>query len=435
MEKIRARMQGKALPVVLFTIFLNVLGLGILIPVIPQLMANPASPDYLLPAGWDFKSGLILLGWLTAIFPLMQFVSTPILGQLSDRYGRKKILGFSLFGTAIGYVLFAIGILTKNIPLLFFARALDGITGGNISVAQAVVADVTPPKDRTKKFGLIGATFGLGFVLGPYLGAKLASPNTDFFGLLTTPGWFEPATPFWFAAILSLINATLIVVLLPETHPHINKKLKVKLSQALNNIIKAATYPGLRTVFPSVFLYYGGFTFFTTFFQVLLINKLHFSTTNVGDFFAYIGLWIAIGQIFITPQIAKRWKNYQVLRFSMFGTALAIFGLMLAGNTVHLLLIAPLFAILNGQFLANNTSLVSNSAGQEIQGEVLGINASVQALAQSVPAIISGYVASIGINTPIVVGSTVMIMAGVVFWILYKPPKNVLHQEFLPVTH
>src|SRR5689334_16274969 len=126
-------MQGKALPTVLFTIFLDVLGIGILLPIIPQLLANPHSAYYLLPAGWTFKGGLILLGWLTAIYPLMQFLSTPILGQLSDRYGRKKILSFSIAGTAVGYLLFAIGILIGSLPLLFFSRILDGITGGNLS--------------------------------------------------------------------------------------------------------------------------------------------------------------------------------------------------------------------------------------------------------------------------------------------------------------
>ena len=130
MDNLKERMAGRALPAVIFTIFLDVLGVGILLPIIPQLLANPHSAYYLLPAGWTFKGGLILLGWLTAIYPLMQFMSTPILGQLSDRYGRKKILGFSIAGTSAGYVLFAIGIITPNLPLLFFARAFDGITGG-----------------------------------------------------------------------------------------------------------------------------------------------------------------------------------------------------------------------------------------------------------------------------------------------------------------
>lgn len=433
MKKINDKLSRRALPAVLFTIFLNMLGTGILIPVIPQLLANPESPHYLLPDGWTFAGGLVLLAWLTAIFPLMQFIATPIMGQLSDRYGRKKVLAISLFGTSLGYVLFAIGILTKNLPLMFFSRALDGITGGNISVAQAVIADVTPPEKRTRIFGLMGAMIGLGIVMGPYIGAKLASPGINFFGL-TTPDWFQPATPFWFAAILSLVNALLVLFILPETHKLINKHLKLKFNQSIRYIVTAATHPALRTIFPSVFLYFGGLTVFFAFFQVLLINKLHFSTTNVGDFFAYVGIWIAIAQLTVTPFLAKRFKNYQILRVSMFFTGLVLFGFLAADNVAQLLIIVPFFALGNAQFLANNTSLVSNSVGPEIQGEALGINASVQALAQSIPTIIGGYIAVTGINTPILTGGVLMLLAGAMFWLLYKPSRQIVHQDILAVS-
>lgn len=423
-----SRLERKALPTVIFTIFLDVLGVGILLPVIPQLLANPHSAYYLLPAGWTFKGGLILLGWLTAIYPLMQFISTPILGQLSDRYGRKPVLAFSLVGTAIGYVLFAIGILTHNLPLLFFSRALDGITGGNLSVAQAVIADVTPPEHRTKNFAKIGAAFGIGFVLGPYIGAKLSSPNASFFGLFHTPHWFSPTTPFWFTAILSAINVLLVLFILPETHKHI-RKVKIKATQALTNIVKAASYPGLRTVFLSLFLFWAGFAFFQTFFQVLLINKLGFSASNIGDFFAYIGIWIAITQVLITPLTAKRFKSYQVLRFSLFGVGLGLLGNLWASNTTQLLMITPLFAIFIGQTIANSTSLVSTSVGAEIQGEVLGINSSVQALAQALPAIASGYLATMGISTPVLVGAGGVLAGALVFVLFFKPNKQQLHQQ------
>lgn len=429
MEKFKTRFAGKALPIIIFTIFLDVLGIGVLIPIIPNLLANPHSSFYLLPAGWTYKSGLILLGWLIAIYPLMQFIATPILGQLSDRFGRKPVLGFSIFGTAIGYVLFAIGILTRNIPLLFFSRALDGITGGNLSVAQAVIADVTPPKDRTKRFALIGAAFGFGFVLGPYLGAKLGSAGVSFFGILHTPHWFNPATPFWFTAILSTINLMLILFLLPETHEHL-RHVKIKVTKSIDNIIKASSYPGLRVIFPSIFLFWGGFAFFQTFFQVLLIQKLHFSQSNIGDYFAYVGLWIAFTQAVITPAVARRVKTYNVLRVSIIAAGIGLFANLWAHNTAQLLWVTPIFAIFIGQTIANGTALVSISADKYIQGEVLGINASVQALAQAIPAALSGYLAEISINTPVLAGGFTVIAGGLLFLAIYRAPAHLLHQSY-----
>lgn len=417
-------LSSKALPIVIFTVFLDVLGVGILIPILPQLVFN-----IFIPAGFSYNEALITLGWLTGIYPLMMFLATPILGQLSDRYGRKPVLAFSLAGTAFGYMLFAIAIITKNIPLLFISRAVDGITGGNISVARAVIADVTAPKDRTKNFGLIGAAFGVGFVMGPYIGARLASPNTNFFGLFTTPHWFSASTPFWFTAGLAIINVMLVLLILPETHKHINKKLKLAWNKSLTNIRKAAAAPGLRVIFTAEFLFFAGFTFFTTFFQILLIQKLHFTQANVGDFFAYIGIWIALSQGLITPFLATRFKNYQVLRFAFFGMALALFGQLWPTNTTQLLLSAPFIAIFVGLVMANVSALVSLSAGPEMQGEVLGIDASVQSLAQAIPAIISGYIATMGINMPVIVGGSIVMLAGLVFVLFYKPSNHLLHES------
>ena len=423
MEKLKSnlnsRLEKKALPIVILTIFLDVLGVGILMPVLPQLIFRIFEP-----AGYSYHSSLIILGWLTAIYPLMQFLSTPILGQLSDRYGRKSILGFSLFGTAIGYALFAIGIITKNIPLLFFARAMDGITGGNLSVARAVIADVSPPEKRTKNFGLIGAAFGFGFVMGPYIGARLAAPNVSFFGLLNTPHWFGPAVPFWFTAILSIVNTLLVLFILPETHKHINTKLKMAWTKSIDNIRHAAAHPSLRIIFASEFLFWGGFTFFTTFFQILLIQKLGFKVNNVGDFFAYIGVCIALTQGLLTPRLAKRFTNQQILRVSIPGLGFALFLQTLPHNTTQLLMVAPFIALFNGLTMANISALVSLSADKKIQGEVLGIEASVQALAQAIPAIIAGYIAVLGVSVPVIVGGSVVLAGGLVFNLFYRSAKT-----------
>ena len=130
------------------TVFIDLLGFGILIPVFPLLITP--GPFRVTPEGWSFTHGLIMLGWLQAIYPFCMFIAAPILGQLSDRHGRRPVLALSIFGTAVGYILFAIGISTANLPLLFAARGLDGLTGGNLAVAQAAIGDISTHENRAK---------------------------------------------------------------------------------------------------------------------------------------------------------------------------------------------------------------------------------------------------------------------------------------------
>ena len=406
-------MNKKILFAVLFTVFIDLLGIGILIPVIPQLLANPASPFFLLPHGYSISQGYILLGFLTAIFPFMQFFATPILGELSDRYGRKPILAISLLGTSLSYIVFALGIIYRNLPLLFVARAFDGITGGNIAVAQAAIADVSTPENRVKNFGLMGAAFGVGFVLGPYLGGRLSDP--------TFVSWFNAATPFWFAAILAFLNVLSVMFLLPETLKVRSKQLALHWAKSIKNIVKAFSLEGMGAIFSTVFLFQGGFTFFTTFFSVFLITKFGWTQGNIGDYFAYVGVWIAFSQAVVTRRASKKWSEKSILSISLFGTGLFILAQFLPSTVWGLLLVGPFFAIFNGLSMANLTSLVSRSAGKEIQGEILGINASVQALAQTIPPILSGFIAAnIGARVPIFVSGFTVILAGIVFVIFYR---------------
>lgn len=354
-----------------------------------------------------------MLGFLVAVFPIMQFFATPILGQLSDRYGRKPILAFSLVGTSAGYVLFALGIVFRNIPLLFLARALDGVTGGNISVAQAAIADVTAPADRTKNFGLIGAAFGVGFILGPFLGGTLADPSVV--------SWFDAATPFWFAAVLAAANTLSVLFQLGETNQHI-RPIQVHLAKSLNNIARAYAMPELRSIFLTSFFFNAGFGFFMAFFGVFLIARFGYNEGDIGHFFAYVGLWVIVTQVFTTRVVAARVDEPQVLRTSLLGVSLMMGAYTLAPSARWIFLIAPFGSTFNGLSLANMSRLLSRSVAPDVQGEILGIGSSIQALAQSLPPLCAGFIAaSLAPSAPVLAASGTMFVAWAIVAALYRP--------------
>lgn len=404
------------------TVFIDLLGFGILIPVFPLLITD--GPFRVTPESWSFSQGMIMLGWLQAIYPFCMFIAAPILGQLSDRHGRRPVLALSIFGTAIGYVLFAIGISTGNLPLLFAARGLDGLTGGNLAVAQAAIGDISTHENRAKNFGYMGAAFGMGFIIGPYLGGKLSSPSVSFYGLFDTPHWFGATTPFWFAAILALLNCTAVLTTFPETIKEKFHGGKIRVGQSLNNVVNGFASDRLRVILISSFLFSAGFTFFTTFFGVYLRNKFSFSSSKIGDYFAIVGLCIALSQGLVVGRVAKKLVDFKVLKFSMFGTGamMLIYFFTPTTSSMYLYMVIPFFAIFNGLCMANQSSLISRSAEMGKQGEAMGIYSSVSSLSQVPAAVLVGYITtSITSSQPLIVASVCIGIAGLSFVLLFKP--------------
>ncbi|MEO5646536.1 MAG: MFS transporter [Candidatus Paceibacterota bacterium] len=399
--------------IVFFTILVDMLGVGILIPVIPLLLTDPAYA-YHLPIA--VRSGYIVLGFLTAIFPLMQFIATPILGQLSDHVGRKKVLAFSLGGTALSYVVFAIGIIFKNIPLLFASRALDGITGGNIAVAQAAIADESEPQDRARNFGLIGAAFGIGFIIGPFLGGELSNPHLV--------SWFNATTPFWFAAGLSFLNMLSVIFFFNETLKE-KTKAKIRALQSLINIQAALVSEKFRRFFITSFLYTAGFTFFTTFFGVFLIQRFGYDQGDIGLYFAFVGICIALTQGILTGFIGKHFSSLKIIPVALFIFSLTLLALGL--NTIpwlmYVITIPQCISI--GLVMANLTAVVSNQSADNEQGKILGITASVQALGQAIPPIISGYLAAtLSARAPVLTAAALVLISAFMFLFLVVPAFN-----------
>ncbi len=383
---------------VFITVFIDMLGVGIIIPIFAPLIVRN---EYgLMPLATSEATRNLTYGVLSATFAIFQFFGAPILGGLADKYGRKKILRFSLLGTFVGYVLFALAVHYRLLWLVFIARALPGFMGGNISIVLASLADISDPKDRAKNFGLVGMAFGLGFILGPFIGGTL--------------GKIDLALPLWCTAALTLLNIVLVIIQFPETFlPSGNGT--VSLLTGIRNVKRALKMKELDVVFLTLFLQAFGFSFFMQFFQVYLIKQFDFSQVQIGQMFGYIGIWIAITQGGITRLVSKRFSSPQILQVTLLGLSLSLW-LILGPSALWMLFVTqPLVALFQGLSQPNLTSIVSVLTPKDTQGEILGIQQSVQSLAFAIPPIIAGVVVSIDVRLPIFLAGLSIFIAWLVF--------------------
>lgn len=389
---------------VFLTIFLDLLGIGLVIPVMaPLILQNQTG---LFPADFAYSGKTIIYGFLLGTFPLAQFISNPIIGSLSDIYGRRRILIYSLWGAIFGYIIFIWGLLSNNIYLIFLGRIIPGISSGNITIAYSALADISNEQNKTKNFGLIGMAFGLGFIIGPFAGGELANKNLV--------SWFGNETPFIVSTLLAILNLIIVWLNFPETLKTTGTK-KVTLLAGIHNINKAFTNSSLRSIFTIVFTSTFGFAFFTQFFIVLLMGKYNYNQANIGMLFGYLGLWVVITQGWLLRIISKRLRPEKILLFSMPILFAALFSMLLPDKSFWLYIIIPFMAFGNSTTMSSITAVVSNLGDDEIQGEILGISQSMNSLAAALPALIGGFFVAGNFYRPVIVS----VIFAFISWLLY----------------
>jgi len=281
---------------------------------------------------------------------------------------------------------------------------------------------VTKPEDRAKAFGLVGAAFGLGFVLGPLIGGKLADPSLV--------SWFGPSVPFWFAAILATVNLTSVLLFFPETLKTDAAHRAFRWFSSVLNVTKAWKLKNLRTLFGAMFLFSCGFGFFNSFFGFVLTERFGFTEGELGNYFAFVGVWIVLCQMILVRRLSGKFPEHQLLRWSMLGTGITIF-LHLFPNDWRLMLgIVPFMAASNAVSFANLNGLISRSAGAAEQGEVMGISSSVLSLAQIVPPLAAGVMTALfGADAAIFFGALLVLSGWLVFVFAYRPPIAAVVKE------
>jgi predicted MFS family arabinose efflux permease len=342
--------------------FINSLSFTILIPII-YLYGKQFGLN-------DFQTSLLF-----STYSIAQFFATPVIGKLSDRFGRKPLLIISLAGTVIANTIAGTA---TTASLLFFARFLDGITGGNASVAQAVISDVTSQKDRAQAFGIYGAAMGLGFVLGPAtsLLAQQISLGTGFLA----------------SGAVAFIATLMTIFLLPETLQNKSAKSTNIFDLGLGNLIKGFTMPGIGILLLINFCTGTTFTMFTYAFQPYFIQVLAQNSKSLTLLFLTFGTLGVIMQTWGVSVLNRKFNVVKILFLGLFVRSLSFVLMPLWPSITYFVVISILFALFNALVQPMISTLISLNSQPQNQGTALGLNASYLSIANGIGPVIAGMI-------------------------------------------
>jgi DHA1 family tetracycline resistance protein-like MFS transporter len=390
-------MNNKPLFAIFLIVFIDLLGFGLILPLLPYYAETFGASD-------------TVIGLLVASYAAAQLIGAPLLGRFSDRWGRRPVLLVSLVGTGLGFLLLGVA---NTLLLLFISRILDGLTGGNISVAQAYITDVTDEESRAKGLGLIGAAFGLGFILGPATG-----------GILSEFGFAVPA----FAATgLVLVNLILVALWLPESlTPEMRAEMagEEKPHIDLQSLITALKRPYIGPLLVTRFLFGVPFSLFSSIFSLYALRRFELDAQQTGFILAYVGLLSVIVQGGLIGQISKRFKDNLLIFFSvgLLGVSLLAWGF--APSVLLLLVILIPIAFAGGVLGTLLSSALSKAVDPQEVGGLLGLSTSIESATRVIAPTIGGFLlGTFGTWSPGVFSA--IILAGLFIYVyksIYRHP-------------
>jgi DHA1 family tetracycline resistance protein-like MFS transporter len=393
-------MKKSPLATILLVVFVDLIGFGMIIPILPLYAKSFQAEE------WQ-------IGLLLGCYSFMQFLASPVLGYISDRIGRKPVLLVSLVGSAIGYAVMANA---HSLTMLFIARIIAGICGASVGTAAAYIADITPPENRSRRMGLIGAAFGVGFVLGPAIGGILSQ--------------FWTVGPFWFGAGLAFINAIAVLMFLPEPEKHV-KRSEVSTPVAADTVDRTG-FDRIALLIVTYFVAIAGFAIVTMIYPQVLDRRFTLNTSQISMVFVFLGLVGAFIQGGAIGRLAKRFGDYKLAGAGLLLMAISMLLMPWAQNMGLFLLFT--FGLAVGNSLAQPTlmAMASRLAATTTQGRVIGTVQSAGSLGRvvgpSTGGVMLGWdrpgpVLAYG-NTPFLIGGIVMGIAFLLSLTLRQSPLS-----------
>ncbi len=360
------------LALIFLTIFIDMVGFGIMIPVLP-----------VYAEGTKFNATPLQLGFLVGIYSLLQLICGPIFGKISDRVGRKPVLVFSILGTAIGFVILGAA---NTLWMLFLGRIIDGASGGNIATAQACIADVTPPEHRAKSMGLIGVAFGLGFIIGPALGGWLGHA-------------YGVAVPFYFAAGLALMNMLLVLAFLPETHGP-EHRVQAHEKASLGEVFEGGQGRMIAMLIFAYLASIAGFSMMTALFALFCEHRLGLNIAHSSYVLAYVGVIGVLVQGGLIRRLLKRPIEKQLALVGAGILAVSMLAFARTQTVAGLLVVCAGIAVGNGFVTPVLNGLASKHTTRRAQGRVLGLMQSAGSLGRFLGPMLAFYLLTFDASGP-----------------------------------
>ncbi len=389
-------------------VFVDLLGFSLILPLVPFYAK-------------DFGASDTVVGLLVASYAAAQLIGAPILGRLSDRVGRRPVLLISILGTAIGFVILG---MANQLWLLFFSRILDGVTGGNISVAQAYITDITDEKDRARGLGLIGAAFGLGFIVGPALGGILSTIGATLD--VGTLNW-SYALPAFLAALIALFNLVAVFIFLPES---LTDERRADIANnpnttfSLRNMRQAFQRPLVGPLLTTRFFTSLGFTIFTTVFPLYALKRLALQANQTAFVLAYVGILVALVQGVAIGRLSMRFQERQLILASSALMTLALLAWALTPSLLVLLIVLIPLAFSGGVLSTVVNSALTKVVSVEEIGGILGLSAALESATRVISPTLGGVLLDIlGAWAPGIVAALITAWLTIFVWRRVYPQK------------
>lgn len=391
--------------------FIDTLGTAFIIPLLGPIFIEPSTS--IISTAPHIRN--ILYGITLGIYSICAFFAAPILGDLSDRIGRKKILLVCLFGVLLGYLIFALGVVMKSVWLLIAGRIVGGFTSGSLSTAQAAVIDISTPENKATNIGYILFAISLGFMVGPVLAGTLSNSQLV--------SWFEITTPLYFAAALSLINIIFLQLIFKETFIPKERKA-IKLLSGLTVFISAFTVPALRRLTLAFLFLQLGWSTFVQFVGLFLTLQYHFSANQVGIFMGCVGAGFTLAFCYLLNIVTKLFPLKKIAFTAVSLMSLMMLAIVTINNELSAWLISAPAATGLALSFTVLTTMFSNTVGNEKQGWIMGLTGAIGAFSFGITGFCAGFIANLGASAPIWVAFILLTISALVIPTLTNVNKS-----------